>query len=213
MEELQQRNGLKYVIVTDGKKPIGMISQTDILNDLLAQNGGVREELRRINSIGKLTKVKKRLVSIARDAREHNHRATAAAAEISKFHLSVQRRCVELALEEIEAKKAGPAPAKFVILTLDSGGRREMLLGSAQSNAIVIGAPTENLGKKERQWFAELGGLVNQRLTELGYQPSRSGILAARSAFQKTLDEWRCLIDDTFRNPDPGCDRAQQSPA
>ncbi len=201
IEEVQHQHALKYVIVTEGNRPIGMISQTDILRNLLSQRGGVRDEVRSVESFPKLLKLTKRMISIVADAREHNHRASAAIRVISEFHLSLLRRSVELIIHEMAKNDRGPPPAKFAVLIMGSGGRKEMLLNPEQNNGIIIDDPAKGLEKKARRWFKDFAEQLNQRVVELGYGLSQSDITVKNPMFHKTLEEWFGLIDEVAVKP------------
>ena len=191
VEEIQHRNALKYVIVTDGNQPLGMVSQTDILHNLLTQRGGIREEVRTVKSFSGLEKLSKRLVSIASDALERNHYASNSVRVISEFHLALQRRCVELTLQEMAARGEGKSPVKFALLIMGSGGRREMMLSPDQDNGIIIGCPSERVGREARIWFQGFAERLNQHLEQLGYTLCPDDIMAKNPMCHMTLDEWR----------------------
>ena len=201
VEEIQHRNALKYVIVTDGNRPIGMISQTDILHNLLNQRGGIRDEVRTVKSFSGLNKLSKRLVSIASDALERNHYASNSVRVISEFHLALQRRCVELTLQEMASSGKGKSPVKFALLIMGSGGRREMMLRPDQDNGIIIGGPSEVVGKDARSWFQGFTERLNQHLEQLGYTLCPDEIMAKNPMCHMTLDEWREKISNVTTMP------------
>jgi CBS domain-containing protein len=201
VEEIQHRNALKYVIVTEGNRPLGMISQTDILHNLLAQRGGVRDEVRSINSFSGLVKFAKRLLSIATEARERNHYASTAVRIISEFHLALQRRCTELTLQEMAKNGYGNAPVSFALLIMGSGGRREMMLNPHQDNAIIIADSYNNLDEKNLGWFIKFAKLLNQHLEEIGYALCVDNIMAKSPLFHKTLEQWCQHISDVTTTP------------
>ena len=202
VEEIQRRNALKYVIVTEENRPIGIISQTDILNTLLAQSGGMRDEVRNTDSFTKLVKLTKRLISIVEDAREHNNRTSEAVRVISEFHLALQRRCAELTLQEMAKNGQGKPPEKFAVLIMGSGGRKEMMLNPVQQNGILIDGPSKRISKKTRRWFLEFARQLNQHLDDLGYAICPDDVLAGNPMFNKTLEEWCDQIKQLLDAPD-----------
>ncbi|MCK5876997.1 MAG: CBS domain-containing protein, partial [Candidatus Marithrix sp.] len=98
IEEIQQEQNLKYIIVVEDNQPVGVISQTDILNNLLAHQGLLFNEISTATSFAELAIFYQRIGNVASEARENNHRASIAVRNISEFHLALQRRCVELTL-------------------------------------------------------------------------------------------------------------------
>lgn len=201
VEEIQHRNALKYVIVTDGNQPVGMVSQTDILHNLLAQRGGIREEVRTVKSFSGLEALSKRLASIATDALERNHYASKSVRVISEFHLALQRRCVELTLQEMVNSGEGKPPVTFALLIMGSGGRREMMLKPDQDSGIIIGGSSEVVGKNARSWFQGFTERLNQHLEQIGYTLCPDDIMAKYSLCHMTLDEWREKISQVTTMP------------
>ncbi|MCP4406951.1 MAG: CBS domain-containing protein [Gammaproteobacteria bacterium] len=201
VEEVQHRNALKYVIVTEKNRPLGMISQTDILHSLLAQKGGTREEVRNINNFSNLAKMANRLTSIAGDARERNQYASTALKILSEFHLALQRRCVELTLREM-AENGQEAPAvNYALLIMGSAGRKEMLLDPEQDNGIIIDGSPKALSNKTRTWFKTFTEHLNQRLEDLGYTLYFDDIKAKNPMFHMTLEEWREHLSKVMTSP------------
>ncbi|MCP4043411.1 MAG: CBS domain-containing protein [Gammaproteobacteria bacterium] len=201
VDELQHRNSLKYVIVVEDNRPVGIISQTDILRNLLTERGGIRDEIRMAKSFKELTEFVRRVTTIAVEARERNHHASVAVRVISEFHLSIQRRCVDLTLQELEVEGVGTAPARFALIIMGSGGRKEMMLNPDQDNGIIIGGLSKNLSKGDRKWFTIFSERMNKHLDEIGYALCPGEIMASNWMFHKTLDEWQRQIDHIIEKP------------
>ena len=196
IEEIQNRNSLKYVIVSEGNRPLGMISQTDILRSLLAQRGGIRDEVRSINSIAELAKLAKRVLPVASDARERNHYASTAVRIISEFHLALQRQCIKLTLREMEKNGQSKPSVKFVLLIMGAGGRKEMMLSPDQDNGIIIGDANEKVSRKTLGWFKAFANLLNQHRKEIGYLPCFEENLADKPILIGTYEEWHSKINN-----------------
>ena len=95
VEEMQQDLRVNYVIVTDGVRPLGIVSQTDILDLLLAHQGLVLAEIGGAKTVARLAAHHGRVLSVAQEARENNRRASTAVRMLSEFHLALQRRCID----------------------------------------------------------------------------------------------------------------------
>ncbi len=194
VEEIQHRNSLKYVIVTEDKRPVGMISQTDILHNLLAQRAGIRDEVRGIKNISALTELGKRLLPIASEARDRNHYASTSVRVISEFHIAVQRRCIELTLQIMANSGAGKPTLNFAVLINGSGGRREMMLHPVQRHGLIVGGPNEPVSDKSLQWFELFQKHLIQHLEEIGYQSIDEEDPAHVPMIIMTFAEWQAQI-------------------
>ena len=100
------------------------IIPTGILRALRTQQNTFLEQVKEVNSLEHLRRLYENIYEVARMARESNRLATQAVRMTSEAHLAIQRRCVELTLDEMQPRPARP----FALLVMGSGGRREMLL-------------------------------------------------------------------------------------
>ncbi len=200
VEEIQQDQNTKYVIVVENNKPIGIISQTDILNTFITEQGLLNHVIT-ATTFTELAEEKHQILTIASDAWDNNHYTSVAIKIISEFHLSIQRRCIELTEQEMIADGLGKAPANYTFIIMGSGSRKEMLINPDQDNGIIIDDTPAMQTDEGKQWFAEFCQRVNTHLDEIGY-PSCSGeIMASHIAFRKTLSQWQQQISHVINFP------------
>ena len=199
IEEIQHEQNLKYIIVAEDNEPIGIISQTDILNNLLAHQGLLFTEISNTTSFSELAMIYQRITEVANEALENNHRASAAVKNISEFHLALQRHCIELTLQEMETDGLGMPPTKYSFILMGSASRKEMLLNPDQDNAIIL---ADNLATdNDKQWFKTFCERVNIHLDEIGYILCPGNIMAKNNMFHKTLNQWQQQIDHIVNLP------------
>jgi CBS domain-containing protein len=186
--------GLKYLIVRENGQAIGMVSQTDILRALTSHPGLLTTQIPEAKTIEELAKHYQQLVEVAVEAREGHHRPSAAVRVLSETHLAIQRRVIELSLQEMPST----APASFAVLIMGSGGRREMLLNPDQDNGIILAdeAPDSAL-----PWFEEFSKRINMNLDEVGYILCPGEIMARNPMYRKRLASWQRQIDHITKLP------------
>lgn len=201
-EALQKRKGIKYLVITEQGQPTGMISQTNILHALLAQQDVLLEWIGRADTPEQLRDINSEVLTVARNAWERNRNADRAVRLISDFHLAIQRRCVELTLEQLREQGRGEAPRRYVLIIMGSGGRREMLINPDQDNGIIIsddgGRP---LDQDEEHWFLAFTDALNRNLDTAGYILCPGDIMARSPAYRKTLDGWCRIVTQHTRYP------------
>jgi CBS domain-containing protein len=129
-QDMQQQQGVKYVVVVDDDKPVGVVSQTDILHALISPPGLLGPHIEQSETLQELAALKARLVEEAMHIREANRLAHVSVRFLSETHLALQRRVVHLTLREIP----GEPPMPFAIVIMGSGGRKEMLLDPDQDS-------------------------------------------------------------------------------
>ncbi|MFP4130271.1 MAG: putative nucleotidyltransferase substrate binding domain-containing protein [Halorhodospira sp.] len=195
-QEIQAREGVRYLVVMDGERPVGMISQTNMLHAILAQQTVMRERISRAASLDELRAIAGEASYVAREAWSNNREASRAAYLLSEYHLQLQRRCIDLALAELRDEGLGDPPRGYALMVLGSLARRESLINPDQDNAIIIAdAPPGETGPKalepaEAAWFEAFTERVNTRLDELGYEWCKGGIMARNPGYRRRLSEW-----------------------
>lgn len=208
-EEIQARQRVKYLLVMEGAHPVGMLSQTDIIDAIRTQRTVMRDRVERAASIQELRALTSGITGIADDARTSHREASRAVHVLSEYHLRLQRRCVELTLEELEQEGLGQAPRGFALLVLGSLARRESLLNPDQDNAIIIAdsRPGETaslpLDAAEGHWFETFTDRLNHRLDDIGYAWCKGDIMARTPDYRRRLEEWRKQVRHMARHPNP----------
>lgn len=200
-EDKLQRHHIKYLVVTKEGTPTGLISQTDLFKARLKNQNVITERIGDADSYSELRNFYNAMYEMARDAHERNHHAIQAVQEVSEIHLAIQRRCVELTLENLMQQGLGPAPRNYCLLIMGSGGRREMLLTPDQDNGLIIDDKPGELDDEESHWFESFADQLNINLDKTGYILCPGDIMARNPMFHKTLSQWRQQISHMVRQP------------
>jgi len=194
VENKLKQYGLKYLIVCENGQAIGMVSQTDILRALTSHPGLLTNQIPEAKTIEELRKHYNRLDQVATEAREGHHRPSAAVRVLSETHLAIQRRVIELTLQEM----SDAAPSAYAILIMGSGGRREMLLNPDQDNGIILADETPD---DALPWFEEFCKRMNENLDRAGYILCPGDIMARNTMYRKRLADWKKQIDQITNRP------------
>ncbi|MCP1674758.1 CBS domain-containing protein [Natronocella acetinitrilica] len=200
-ERLQKRKGMKYLVVMDGERPLGMVSQTNILSALLSQQDFSHNWIEQAGSLCRLAELRREAGNVARDAWERNRDANRAVRLLSDFHLAIQRRCVELTLEQLREDGPGEPPRGYALIIMGSGGRREMLLNPDQDNGIIIDDRDGPLSEPESDWFKRFCHAVNENLATAGYILCPGNIMARNPDYHHTLGEWQTVLQRICERP------------
>ncbi len=190
----------KYLIVTENDKPVGLVSQTDLLRSLITADTSLLERIGGSNTLSECREYYENLYQYAEQCQLTNRYASQAVRLLSHAHLRIQRRVVELTLEDMEAEH-GPAPCRYALLIMGSGGRQEMLLNPDQDNGLVIddrdGEPdADTLG-----WFDQFAEKLNPNLDKAGYILCSGDIMARNPMFRKTLSQWQRQFTHLVNHP------------
>ncbi len=200
-EETQRRNGTKYLLVVEQERPIGIVSQSDILRALISQPSTLTTQIPDASTIKELTSFYLRTAETAAEAQEENYRPSAAIRDLSDTHLALQQRAIELTLGWMEKRGHGTPPAGFAVLIMGSGGRREMLLNPDQDNGIIIEDHPESGSPEFWEWFELFCKRMNRNLDRIGYILCPGEIMARNPMYQKTLSQWKKQISYIVQKP------------
>lgn len=190
----QTRLGSKYLVVMEDNKPVGVISQTDVLYTLLSYQRSVIAQVVESKDFQELKTFPGRLGAIARELRENNRSAGLAVRALSEIHLAIQRRCIELALAELKQAGRGEPPVPFALIIMGSGGRKEMMIKTDQDNGIILADKPNTNAPETKAWFVDFCDQVNHRLDEVGYDWCTGGIMARNPDFHRSLKDWQQQI-------------------
>lgn len=199
VEEIQQRQGVKYVVVVDAdNQPIGMVSQTDLVRGLATPAQTLDSEIAEAPDLDTLAELFRRVPAAARRAHDTHRSASLAVQAITDLHLAIQHRVVELVLAELEQAGHGPPPARFALIVMGSGGRGEMLLHTDQDNGLIL---ADDAGKNAGEWFRRFAETLNPAFDRVGYMLCPGDIMASNPEFSRTLDDWRERISRLIDYP------------
>ncbi|MEW8021322.1 MAG: CBS domain-containing protein, partial [gamma proteobacterium symbiont of Phacoides pectinatus] len=200
-EELLKRHNVKYLLVTEAHRPIGILSQSDILRVLISRPGTMTGRLRDAGSLKELAALSANLLPVATEARDSNHRPSDALRLLSEVHLIIQRRAIELTLRWMQRKGHGPPPLDYAFLIMGSGGRKEMLLNPDQDNGIILADDPGVDPEQADAWFELFCERVNRNLARVGYPLCPGQIMASNPAYRKRLSSWKTQVSRICARP------------
>ena len=198
----QARLAAKYLVVAENANPVGVISQTDILQALVSYQRSIIAQIGDAQSFAELRSFNQGLGRIAQELRENNRSASMAIRALSEIHLAIQRRCIDLVLDEIRREGKGGPPIRFAFIIMGSGGRKEMIIRTDQDNGIILADSDSTNDPRTREWFTAFCDQVNHRLDEVGYEWCTGDIMARNPDFHKSLKEWQEHLTQIAKMPD-----------
>jgi CBS domain-containing protein len=200
-QELQEGDGVKHVIVVENGKAVGLISQTDIVRLLVSRHSVLATALQTVDEISGLRAQYEKITDIATELIESNRFARVAIRTLSEVHLAIQRRCVELTLEEISAEGGGTPPTDYALIIMGSGGRSEMMLDPDQDNGLVLPDEADLENRQVSEWFRVFSERLNLNLDRAGYILCPGDIMARNPMFHKPLQQWMQQISAMTISP------------
>ncbi|MDM3869927.1 DUF294 nucleotidyltransferase-like domain-containing protein [Porticoccus sp. W117] len=170
------------IVGGNGKKPIGMITATDLVRSQKSDPVYLIGELGKQTDAEGLQKVSRDIPELLRNLIQ----ADATAEQIGRLLTSVTDALTRQLITQA-TEKLGPAPVPFVWLAFGSQGRRDQTAVSDQDNGLLI---SNNLKKQDAPYFQQLARHVNDGLNLCGYKYCPGDIMASTLRWRQPLEQW-----------------------
>ncbi|WP_186175731.1 DUF294 nucleotidyltransferase-like domain-containing protein [Vibrio jasicida] len=190
------RYNVHHLPILKDKKPIGVLSMTDIVryesqNSLLLVSSIFQQ-----NTIEDLKAVSKQVKDcfvrmVSEDANAHM-----VGRAMSVIGSSFKQRLAELAEQEL-----GPAPIPYCLLAMGSMARDEQLIVTDQDNALILDNSYEP--SEHGQYFEQFAKFICDGLAECGYTYCSGDIMATNPEWRKTRSEWEACFANWIDDPTP----------
>jgi len=194
-----KKRGLSHMALMGSKKKItGVVGFREIgaMQENLA--GFLIKEIVDAEGVEQLKRIYKRLPVLVKALSESGGQTRIITGIISSVADAIQRRLIELAIEEL-----GPAPCKFAFIVLGSQGRAEQTLATDQDNAIITVNLQESFRKEAEVYFKVLAEKVTLELDAVGYQKCPGEIMASNPKWNRELNAWKNYFTDWIGNSTP----------
>ncbi|WP_350544002.1 DUF294 nucleotidyltransferase-like domain-containing protein [Pseudoalteromonas sp. 5-MNA-CIBAN-0065] len=190
------RDSLHHLPVVQKRRPIGVISLSDILryesqSSLLLVRGILAQQ-----SVEDLTHYARQLPNVfARMVNEdaNSHMVGTAMAVIGR---TFKQRLLILAEE-----KYGPAPVPYCFIALGSMARDEQLIVTDQDNALILDDSYND--ELHNEYFQNIADFVCDGLAQCGYTYCDGEIMASFKKWRKTRSQWFEQFADWIAKPKP----------
>ncbi|PLX71422.1 MAG: hypothetical protein C0602_01025 [Denitrovibrio sp.] len=199
--ELQQK-GEDYAIVIKAHKPVGLISNKDLMH-LVFQNSNVyNSHINGMTTLDQLRDAHRSLFDIAKNLVANSRLTSNILPILSSVHLNIQKKVYKITLDSVD--KDVLETMKRVtssMIIMGSGGRKEMMLDPDQDHAFILetGATEEDKAK-----FISFGEVFADNLEYVGYSKCKGNIMASNPDMVKTIKQWKKTIAGWINEPGKG---------
>lgn len=194
MDRLKLRH---LVAVDETGKGVGVVTARGLMRMRTSQALLVGDEIEAADTGEAMAAARARLPRLAMDLLAERVEALGVAAVLSSVLRDLTARAAHLAERDMVARGWGEAPARWTLLLLGSGGRRESLFGADQDNAIIhAGIAADDA------WFAEMGKRICDTLNAAGVPFCQGGVMACNAEWRHDLSGWEQRIQHWIREAD-----------
>jgi CBS domain-containing protein len=195
---LMARHGFRHVLVTEGDRLDGVISERDLFGLQRLSMQGLRKETGQADTVDALAFVAREVRSLATAMLAQGVAAEQLTQFVSTLNDGVTQRAIELALREHDVSESG-----FCWMGLGSEGRNEQTLATDQDNAIIFPDMPARERDALRARLLVFADQVNRTLDACGFPLCRGDIMARNPRWCLSLGEWCDKFSDWSRNADP----------
>lgn len=192
------RLGLRHLLVVDDcARPVGMLTGRALLKLRLDDSLEIGDEAASAGDAAALDRVRRQLPDLVIQLLDEGLAPSDAARAITETYRQITRRAAEIAEAEVTAAR-GPAPCRWCLLILGSGGRGESLLAPDQDNAIV-----HDGDEAADAWLLDIATRVSDMLDAAGIPYCKGKVMATNPDWRRPLDGWRRAVAGWVRARTP----------
>ena len=194
-----RKRGLSHMALMGSKKKItGVVGFREIGGMQENFAGFLIKEIVVAEGVEQLKRIYKRLPVLVKALSDSGGQPRIITRIISSVADAIQRRLIELAIEEL-----GPAPCKFAFISMGSQGRGEQTLTTDQDNAIITVNLQESFSQEAQVYFKVLAKKVNMELDAVGYRFCEGEIMASNPKWNRELNGWKKYFSEWIVNSNP----------
>ncbi|MEO8442865.1 MAG: DUF294 nucleotidyltransferase-like domain-containing protein, partial [Betaproteobacteria bacterium] len=195
---LMARHGIRHVVVLDGEKFRGIVSERDLFALQRLSLRRLSADIAAAASVKDVQSAAARIGLLARNLLAQGIGAESLTQFIAELNDRVTCRVIELALTR---HALGDVP--FCWIALGSEGRFEQTFSTDQDNGIIFDVPAGHSAAALRQRLLPFAQDVNQGLAECGFPLCKGNIMAGNPDWCLSLDEWQATFSGWMRNSAP----------
>ena len=187
--------GVRHLPVVDDERPVGMISQTDILRVNNIEPISLIHSINRAANVEELSKVSAEIPDLVVKLVARDTRAIEIGKIITTLSDAITKRLLTLATEDY-----GAPPCDYAWLAFGSQARQEQALGSDQDNGLLL---PDGVSDEDRAYFKDFATFVNDGLAKCGMPYCPGEIMAKNEKWRMTLQGWKNRFSNWIDEPSP----------
>ncbi|MEJ2108171.1 MAG: putative nucleotidyltransferase substrate binding domain-containing protein [Acidiferrobacteraceae bacterium] len=188
------RLNVHHLPVMDGGKPVGLVSNNDLIRFESANTVYLAGAVRRCETVGELAAMSKGLPELQRKLVYAGTTPGHLGRAISSVTDAFSERLLELAEQEL-----GPPPVPYLWVAVGSQARREQTVHSDQDHALILSddfRPEQHDG-----YFLALAARVSDGLASCGFPYCPGGIMASNTEWRQPRRVWHSKFEDWIDQP------------
>jgi len=190
------RHNLYHLPVLKGKKPVGLITVSDIVQYETHGSIYMNRDIFRQQDVDGLSKISDKItlsfMQLVNEGADSNMVGSA---------MSGVGRNISARLLQLGEKKFGPPPVPYCFITLGSMAREDQVIVTDQDNALIMDNAYDHT--KHNTYFESLANFVCDGLDRCGYTLCKGDIMATNPKWRMTLNGWKNCFTGWIEDPNP----------
>lgn len=192
--EMTSRN-IHHMPVTDGKRPVGMLTSTDLMRLERANPIHLVGDIAKARTRDEVVLLSQRLRRIIQQLIHEDATADGIGRIVTAVGDAIEQQLIRLTEERL-----GPPPVPYAWVALGSQARLEQGPGSDQDNALVL---SDDVEPGHASYFESLASSVVEGLVSCGYPLCPGNVMATNPEWRQPLRMWRRAFASWIEAPVP----------
>lgn len=192
-----------FLPVIDDGRLTGLLSIRDLLTLGTKDTLSLVEHIESARSIPMLTEIRARRRQICLSLLEDNVPSVEVSQILSSVNRDLQRRTLEICLDQMKAEGKGEPPVPFCLIVMGSHGRAENHFATDQDHGMILGDLQSERRAGAEAFFSDLGARFTESLEQVGFPRCPGGVMSENRAWRKPLAEWRQEVTRWLTDIDP----------
>ncbi|MEF3254813.1 MAG: DUF294 nucleotidyltransferase-like domain-containing protein, partial [Deferribacterales bacterium] len=192
LSEMYSKNQ-DYAIIIENEKPVGIISNKNILRILYRTMDTFTYNIENSNSFEELKIIRENIHTIARTLFENSRQTSEILPTLSTIHINIQKKIYKLCVEKyFKDTGININYIDHALIIMGSGARREMMLNPDQDNGYIF---NDNLSEEEIKHLMDFGATFSDALADVGYEKCKGDVMVTNRDMSRTISSWKKQID------------------
>lgn len=188
------KHHLKYLLVTEGNNPIGLVTQEDWLIDQVNYPTMLLRKIQDAADIETLVILQEEVKELVWKNFIDQGNATALTNVVTMINDTTTKRIIQMALDEMSSSGNGIPPVPFAWIGMGSEGRKAQTLSTDQDNGIIYDEDDSLDALETKDWFLALAKIITTNLDRCGFPLCEGNIMATNPTLCNPLSEWKKLF-------------------
>ncbi|MEL6317370.1 MAG: putative nucleotidyltransferase substrate binding domain-containing protein [Pseudomonadota bacterium] len=193
-EMLDRRIG-HLPIVGEGRRPLGVITKTDLTRRQALSAPALAHEIQDAAGVSEIAAATRRIPELIAQMAGYGHRHDVITRQVTDIADAATKRLLVLAEAEF-----GPPPAPYLWLACGSQGRREQTGVSDQDNCLFL---SDAAAPEDDGYFEKMARFVSEGLDACGYVFCPGEMMATTARWRQPTAVWRRYFEAWIEKPDP----------